>query len=652
MTGSRILTSTGYIMPFKIGLIAPYQGLITKAVKLASSKGIRLATCRAVLDDATRAAEAMERQGVDTIIVREVTDIYIQGRISVPVIPIRIGGTDILKALLKARKLSNRIALANFYGRYKDINIVKEALGFDFQVFTFFTREEALEKIRALKGKVDVIIGGGLTSVIAQEQGFKGIMIESTDDSIKYSLEVACNIAKSRFEEEQKRRQLTTIVNLVGGGIVAVDQAGLIAVYNREAERIFQLPYEEVIGKRCDCISEAAGFHSVRDSGREYEGVVVIRDKSVFVRTVPITIKKKDYGGVATLHEASNVEEMDRNIRISLHSSGLTAHSTFDDIIGASNSLQSAIARAKKFANSDFTILITGETGTGKELFAQSIVNFSKRKNGPFLAINCASIPSNLLEAELFGYEEGSFTGARKGGKVGYFELAHEGTIFLDEIGDLSPELQTRLLRVIQEKKIIRVGGSRIIPIDVRVIAATNTSLIRQVNEGKFREDLYYRLNVLHLHIPPLRERIEDIPYLASNILRDFQHIKEEDRSVLISALSSLASHPWPGNIREMQNILATLTVLLQDRGNIDKKTVEQLLAEIIRNNSPAACKDEAPGQIDVASLKASRKNFEKQLFSILRNEPTANKIQIARKLGISRTTLWRKFREHGFSKN
>jgi transcriptional regulator with PAS, ATPase and Fis domain len=639
-------------MNYRIGLIAPYQGLITKATKLASSKGIALTACRAVLDDAAREAEKMERQGIDTIIVREVTDIYLKGKISVPIVPIRIGGTDILKALMKARKISKKIALANFYGRYKDITIIKDALEIDFQEFTFFSRQEAYEKIRELKDKVDVVIGGGLTCVIAQEQGLKAVMIESTDDSIKYALDVASNIAKSRFEEEQKRRQLTTIVNLAGGGIIAADQTGLISVYSREAERIFQVPCEEVIGKRSDDISELAGFNSVKGSGQDYENVVVINDKNVFIRTVPIINNKKYYGGVATIHEASNVEEMDRNIRITLHASGLTARSTFHDIIGVSDSIKSAISTAKKFANSDFTILITGETGTGKELFAQSIVNYSKRKKGPFLAINCASIPSNLLEAELFGYEEGSFTGARKGGKIGYFELAHEGTIFLDEIGDLPQELQTRLLRVIQEKKIIRVGGNRIIPIDIRVIAATNTSLIKQVNEGKFREDLYYRLNVLRLHIPPLRERIEDIPYIASHILRDYKFIKEEDRGVLISALSPFANHRWPGNIREMQNVLATLTVLMQDHRHIDKGAVMKLLTEIISNNTLSANKDEVPDSIDLPSLKKSKKDFEKQLFALLYNESTVNKIQIAKKLGISRTTLWRKFREHGSSKN
>jgi transcriptional regulator with PAS, ATPase and Fis domain len=639
-------------MNYRIGLIAPYQELITKATKLASSQGINLTACRAVLDDAIREAENMERRGIDAIIVREITDIYIQGKINVPVVPIQISGTDILKAIMKAQKISKRIGLANFYGRYKDINIIRQALDIDIEEFTFFTRQEAHEKIRGLNKKVDVIIGGGLTYGMALEHGFEAVMIESTEDSIKYALEVASNIAKSRFEEEQKRHQLTTIVNLAGGGIVAADQAGFVSVYNREAERIFQLPYEDIIGRKCECISNVAGFDSVKASGQDYENVSVIRDKNVFIRTVPITINDKYLGAVATIHEASNVEEMDRNIRITLHASGLTAGSTFNDIIAVSDSMKSAITRAKKFANSDFTILITGETGTGKELFAQSIVNYSRRKKGPFVAINCASIPSNLLEAELFGYEEGSFTGARKGGKIGYFELAHEGTILLDEIGDLSPELQTRLLRVIQEKKIIRVGGTRIIPIDSRVIAATNCSLIEQVNEGRFRKDLYYRLNVLHLHIPPLRERIEDIPYIAAHILGDYKSIKDEDRLFLISELSSLSSYQWPGNVREMQNVLATLTVLLQDHPSIDKPTVTRLLADIVLSNTASANQDVKADPHDLSNLKKSKRDFEKQMFALLRDESKASKIQIAKKLGISRTTLWRKLKEHGFSNN
>lgn len=639
-------------MNYRIGLIAPYQELITKATKLATSKGIALTACRAVLNDAAREAENMERQGINVIIVREITDIYIEGKINIPVVPIRISGTDILKALMKARKISSKIALANFYGRYKDISIIKEAFDIDIPEFTFSTKEEAYEKIKRLKEEgVHVIVGGGLTCEIAIELGLRGVMIESTDDSIKYSLEVASNIAKSRFDEEQKRHQLTTIVNLAGGGIVAVDQAGFISVYNKEAEKIFQIPHGEVIGNRCDYISKMAGFDAIKGSGKDYENVLVVHDKNVFIRTVPITINDKYCGGVATVHEASNVEEMDRNIRIKLHTSGLAAKSTFSDIIGVSKSIKETIARAKKFAESDFTILITGETGTGKELFAQSIVNYSQRKKGPFLAINCASIPSNLLEAELFGYEEGSFTGARKGGKIGYFELAHKGTIFLDEIGDLFPELQTRLLRVIQEKKIIRVGGSRIFPVDVRIIAATNKSLVERVNDGKFREDLYYRLNVLHLHIPPLRERTDDIPYIAEHILRDYQFIRKEDNCALISALGSLANHRWPGNVRELQNTLATLTVLLKDQQSIDKTTATQLLADIISKNALWAGTVDVAGSIDPSTLKKSKKDFEKQLFSLLYDDSKIDKIQMAKRLGISRTTLWRKFKEYGFPK-
>jgi PAS domain-containing protein len=236
-------------MNYRIGLIAPYQTLIARATKLAADKGIPLVSCRAVLDDAAKEAENMEKRGIDVLVVREITDMYIKGRIHIPVVPIRVSGTDILKALIKARRISKSIALANFCGRYKDIGIIRGAYDIDFQEFSFFTKEEAYEKIRNLKGKVELIIGGGLTYEVALEQGFRGVLIETTDDSIIYALEVASNVAKSRFEEEQKRHQLTTIVNLASGGIVAVDQTGRTSVYNEAAEEIFQIPHEEVIGR-------------------------------------------------------------------------------------------------------------------------------------------------------------------------------------------------------------------------------------------------------------------------------------------------------------------------------------------------------------------------------------------------------------------
>ncbi len=257
-------------------------------------------------------------------------------------------------------------------------------------------------------------------------------------------------------------------------------------------------------------------------------------------------------GLVVHLQEITKVQRLEGEIRREMYAKGQIAKFSFNDIVGKSSSIERTIKYAKGFAVCDDTILIEGESGTGKELFAQAIHNGSRRYEHPFVAVNCASLPDNLLESELFGYVEGAFTGAKKGGKLGLFEVAHKGTIFLDEIGDISQLLQARLLRVLQEKQIRRIGDDRVIPVDVRVIAATNRKLSDLVANEQFRHDLYYRLNVLKLLLPPLRERLQDIPdlarYLLKNWSKDLEYCKKLE---LDRAFKILQAYSWPGNIRE-----------------------------------------------------------------------------------------------------
>src|SRR5690625_3003716 len=222
---------------------------------------------------------------------------------------------------------------------------------------------------------------------------------------------------------------------------------------------------------------------------------------------------------VVTYQEAESILLANNEIRSELYQRRFFAKYQFDDIISRSDKMEQLITLAKAYAISESNILIYGESGTGKELIAQSIHNESKRRTGPFIAVNCAALPENLLESELFGYEDGAFTGAKKGGKPGLFEMAHGGTIFLDEVGDITPSLQARLLRVLQEKEVRRIGGERIISVDIRVLSATNKDLLASVEDGEFRRDLYYRLNVLHLYNLPLRERVEDIEYIIDALL-------------------------------------------------------------------------------------------------------------------------------------
>jgi transcriptional regulator with PAS, ATPase and Fis domain len=293
------------------------------------------------------------------------------------------------------------------------------------------------------------------------------------------------------------------------------------------------------------------------------------------------------------------------------------------------------VQKAKQYAGYDSNLLIYGETGTGKEVFAQSIHNQSKRKKGPFVSVNTASIAPSLLESELFGYVEGAFTGARKGGKLGLFELAHGGTIFLDEIGELSPDIQSRLLRVLQEKEIMRIGDDKIIPVDVRVICATNRDLSELVQKGGFRADLYYRINVLSLRLPPLRERGEDILELFKYFVQDLAAHEGKKITIEPDAMNLLMAYHWPGNIRELHNIAELLVCCESD--NI--KAAE--IADIFKEKQTRVNAGNYITIPESDSLKVMETEIIKHFLSRYNPE------EVCRRLRISRVTLWRKTNMH-----
>ncbi len=286
-------------------------------------------------------------------------------------------------------------------------------------------------------------------------------------------------------------------------------------------------------------------------------------------------------------------------------------------------------------------MLILGETGTGKELFAQSIHNESLRADKPFVAVNCAALPENLLESELFGYVEGAFTGARKGGKIGLFELAHSGTIFLDEISEMSPNLQARFLRVLQEKEVVRLGDDRIIPIDVRVIAATNRDLYKQVEEGNFREDLFYRLCVLRLDIPPLRQRKDDLYELVSYFLYEkSKSLNRKIKGISNESIAKIVLYDWPGNVRQLENFLERCVVLCAG-DVIDIDVIDEAIIGI-----PTYINETENKEKEVQSVnKGVLRHIENEMIKNVLEETNGNKSLAAEKLGISVTTLWRRLK-------
>jgi transcriptional regulator with PAS, ATPase and Fis domain len=361
-------------------------------------------------------------------------------------------------------------------------------------------------------------------------------------------------------------KNLEVIVDQIEDGVLAIDENNVIQITNHKASKILNFENENMIGQTVsECIPQQ--FYQIIDQlPFEREEVLKWENQSFFFRKTHIIIEGKKYGFLIIFRKASEINKLEHDYRRKQMSKGLMAKYTFQDLIGRSASFQNLCQMAKKMAKGNSTILLLGETGTGKELLAQAIHSVSSRRSEAFVGVNFAAISESLLESELFGYEEGAFTGARKGGHIGLFEQAHKGTIFLDEIGDASTVIQNRLLRVLQEREIMKVGGNRIIPVDIRVIAATNRNLKEMAQNGLFRPDLYYRLNVLPIYVPPLRERKEDIPLLVQIFIRKFcDELKRPLFQFSRDTLRMMMEYDWPGNIRELENVIEYLAYVAEE---------------------------------------------------------------------------------------
>lgn len=370
------------------------------------------------------------------------------------------------------------------------------------------------------------------------------------------------------------RQQLISIAKATEFGIIGFEKNGKVDSCNNYALSLLKEKRNLILFRNVQNEILKKGFTSCKESKNFYE-INFINDKDETIKLSFIPILKKDDLVYVYALISKNIEKNSNKLNSEILKKGHKARYTFDDIITQDTLLLKTKEIAKKMSKTNSSILITGESGTGKELFAHSIHNSSNRKDFPFVAINCAALNENILESELFGYEEGAFTGAKKGGKIGLFEIANNGTIFLDEIEGMSQNLQLKLLRVLQEKEIIKVGGDSLIPIDVRIIAATNEDILALVKEKKFRNDLYYRLNTLPINILPLRKRIEDLDFL----IRYFKRVLNFDFILTEEAKDGLFSYEWPGNIRELKNCMEYFCCL-------NEKIIEySMLPEYIKNH-------------------------------------------------------------------
>lgn len=358
---------------------------------------------------------------------------------------------------------------------------------------------------------------------------------------------------------------LNVLLNVIEDGVIGIDLNGIISSINGKARQILEIKEENLSNCNAVTLLPNIPFSEVLQKRRPVKDLLIkINGYDVIVSVEPIFHSGKLFGAYAIMKEFGEAELKQHKFRTRIIGKGHVAKYNFSNIVGTSEEITNCKEKAMRMADSNSTVLITGDSGTGKELFAQAIHNNSIRRNYQFVVINCGALPENLLESELFGYEEGSFTGARKGGKPGLFELAHNGTLFLDEIGEMPLSLQSRLLRAIQERQVMRLGGDRLIDIDVRLIAATNRNISEMVRNGEFREDLFYRLNVLKLKVPSLNSRKQDIPLIIESLKKAFNG----SFTLADSAVEALMKHDWRGNVRELKNYVEYLV-------NLNMETVE-----------------------------------------------------------------------------
>ena len=455
---------------------------------------------------------------------------------------------------------------------------------------------------------------------------------------------------------QEVRTLLTAIINSTQDAISVVDENGLGILINPAYTRLTGLTEEDVIGKPPTVdIAEGESMHvKVLRTRQPVKGVsmkVGPNRKEVIVNVAPVIVSGQLRGTVGVLHDISEIhklsEELERAKRLIRH---LEAKYTFNDIIGESEAIKAAIEQAQRAAVTPATVLLRGESGTGKELFAHAIHRSSERQKGQFIRVNCAALADSLLESELFGYVEGAFTGAKRGGKVGLFEEANGGTIFLDEIGEISLNLQAKLLRVLQEREIVKVGDNRSFNVDVRVIAATNANLEAELRAGKFREDLYYRLNVIPVIIPPLRQRRDDIPLIVHHLIRRFnQEYGRCVESVSDETLKILMGYHWPGNVRELENILGRAIINMR----MGETVVEQHRLPVFTfpsdNFSEVQFVDLGQSSLsdEEEGFEELQRQWERALLLVTLQRTGGNKTKAAQHLKMSIRNFYYKLKRH-----
>ncbi|NLY46471.1 MAG: sigma 54-interacting transcriptional regulator [Tissierella sp.] len=634
-----------------IVIVAPFDDLYLLSKKIVEKNSFdNVDVVEGNLKHGVKMAEHAINKGAKIIVSRGGTYNLIKENLKIPVVELSITSFDLLRGFKNVKGYKEKIGVIGYgnvidgsdiAGNLLDLDIVKIEVNW----------EENVERIIQpyIDKGIKVFIGDSITKKISSKLNCKSYTIESGEDSIVSAINDANRVLMLSKMEQERAEQFRTITDFVHDGIISIDQNEKIVLINNTAKKLFNIA-DNSLGELVQEVVPQTKLHEVLETGQPQLGELQdVGSSKITTNRIPIIVEGEIKGVVATFNDVTELQQLERNVRVKLSRKGFLAKYRFDDIIYSSQIMEESITKAKRYSPYDSPILIIGKTGVGKELFAQGVHNYSSRSKGPFVAINCAALPPNLIESELFGYVEGAFTGANRKGKAGLFELAHAGTIFLDEISELPLELQGRLLRVLQEKEVMRIGDDKVIPVDVRILCATNKDLKVLIDEGKFREDLYYRINILSLRIPPLNERVEDITILAKTFAKKYSDkynkgIKKIDESLL----EYLRQYKFKGNVRELEGIIERCVVLATDEildithlgNNIENIDKENTVNEVNLNDGFFSVEEEL-------SLDELNSIYIDHILD--RYDGAIN--QSANVLGINRSTLWRRLKERDDAK-
>jgi propionate catabolism operon transcriptional regulator len=608
---------------------------------------------------------------VDVVLAAGSNGAYLREHLSVPVVMVKVNGFDVLSAITRATTTwpGARIGLVLHETISHELADLSPWLNVGLTQRAYRSIDEVRVAVDTLAAEgCSVIIGPGMACDLAQQAGMESVFLYSLG-AVEEAFERSVELARVSRQKESKRVRLNTIVAHLRDGVAAFDEAGQLEAVNPAMLELLGLDAApkgrpETLSRNCDHDIPAQVARAVAPLLRETlahdqpidERIEQIGGRALIVNCVSIVEHGVRSGSVVTMQDALVAQRIDRSLRTSQRPKHLVARHQLDDLIGGSPALQRVRRLARAGAAHDATVLLTGESGTGKELVAQGIHNASRRRGNPFVAFNCAALPEGLIESELFGHEEGAFTGARRGGKPGLFEIAHTGTIFLDEIGEMPAALQSRLLRVLQEREVMKLGSGRATPVDVRVIAATHRDLHALVDQGLFRADLYFRLNLLQIELPPLRERRGDVAQLARHLLSRsaLQYgLSAAAQERVLAFLAPLFEHyAWPGNVRELENLLARAAIYPAnaDAGADVSQDWQAVFPEFgrMKLTTVNVAADASNGAIVPTAPPATIGNVSERRTPTREDVERAleqsggNRAAASRALGIGRTTLWR----------